>query len=239
MFVARMVFFRLHESPRYLVHAGRPEEAIESLQLISKFNGSELSLGLDDVADHHIAATESHVQPSSPSNENGAAISVDREVTATTPLTSEILFEADPAIDRDENLTRPRTLVSQTSRDLLRNSLDGEQKDYNSTGSTPQDSRSASSAGSTYSDSGAANRSPRRRPPARVESSRRLSTASSLYEMKSKMYWKLPRWLRKPLYAWMDRIAMVLAPEWFKTTVLVWAVWCSMSLGVSSLMTSF
>ena len=51
MFLARIVFFRLHESPRYLVHAGRPEEAIESLQLISKFNGSELALGLDDVAD--------------------------------------------------------------------------------------------------------------------------------------------------------------------------------------------
>ncbi|KAI0754860.1 MFS general substrate transporter [Daedaleopsis nitida] len=51
MFIARMVFFRLHESPRYLVHAGRPQEAIESLQLISKFNGSELSLDLEDIED--------------------------------------------------------------------------------------------------------------------------------------------------------------------------------------------
>lgn len=231
MFLARIVFFRLHESPRYLVHAGRPEEAIESLQLISKFNGSELALGLDDVADHHIAETEDHVQSPNQSNENGAAISVDREASSAAPLTSEILFEADTPNDRDEG--RPRTLVSQTSRELLRSPPDGEQKDYNATGSTPQDSHSGSSAGSTYSEAGVVNDSTRRRPPLRTEGNRRLSTTSSFYEMKSKVYWKLPRWLRKPLWAWMDRIAMVLAPEWFRTTILVWAVWCSMSLGMS------
>lgn len=230
MFIARMVFFRLHESPRYLVHAGRPEEAIESLQLISKFNGSELALGLDDVADHHIATAEDNVQGSSLSNENGGAISVDREASVATPPTTDVLFEADSPTDRDQDQRRPR-LLSQTSREALRNDPDAEQKDYNSTGNTPQDSRSGSSAGSTYSDTAVANGSARRRPPMRTEDSRRLSTASSFYEMKSKVYWKLPRWLRKPLWAWMDRIAMVLAPEWFRTTVLVWAVWCSMSLG--------
>ncbi|KAI0290320.1 major facilitator superfamily domain-containing protein [Multifurca ochricompacta] len=51
MFLARMVFFRLHESPRYLVHAGRPQDALESLQMISRFNGSELELELKDVED--------------------------------------------------------------------------------------------------------------------------------------------------------------------------------------------
>lgn len=67
MFLARMVFFRLHESPRYLVHAGRPEEAIVSLQLISKFNGSELALGLDDVSDHPI---DPHDRPRHQSSRN-------------------------------------------------------------------------------------------------------------------------------------------------------------------------
>ncbi|KAG5646001.1 hypothetical protein DXG03_004603 [Asterophora parasitica] len=52
MFLARIVFFRLHESPRYLVHAGRPLEAIESLQMISRFNGSDLALEIEDVEDH-------------------------------------------------------------------------------------------------------------------------------------------------------------------------------------------
>ena len=51
MFFARMVFFRLHESPRYLVHAGRHQEALQSLQMISRFNGADLSLKLADVHD--------------------------------------------------------------------------------------------------------------------------------------------------------------------------------------------
>jgi len=40
----------------------------------------------------------------------------------------------------------------------------------------------------------------------------------------------LPRWIRRPLLAWLDRIAMVLAPEWLRTTVLMWGVWLCMSL---------
>ncbi|KAJ7250028.1 major facilitator superfamily domain-containing protein [Mycena haematopus] len=54
MFVARIVLFRLHESPRFLVHAGRPAEALEVLQLIARFNGAPAlagELGLADVDD--------------------------------------------------------------------------------------------------------------------------------------------------------------------------------------------
>ena len=52
MFLGRILFFRLHEPPRYLVHAGRKQDALESLQMISRFNGSELALDLEDVEDH-------------------------------------------------------------------------------------------------------------------------------------------------------------------------------------------
>ena len=51
MFIARIVFFKLHESPRYLVHAGRHEEAAEALQMISKYNGSERQFAVEDVED--------------------------------------------------------------------------------------------------------------------------------------------------------------------------------------------
>ncbi|KAJ7274109.1 MFS general substrate transporter [Mycena rebaudengoi] len=54
LFLARIVFFRLHESPRFLVHAGRPAEALEALRLIALFNGAPAlasELALADVDD--------------------------------------------------------------------------------------------------------------------------------------------------------------------------------------------
>ena len=79
MFTARIVFFRLHESPRYLVHAGRPHEAIESLQMISKFNGSELSLDLEDVYDHR--------QPTQDPPPNGESSSSSGPTRSSPPRT--------------------------------------------------------------------------------------------------------------------------------------------------------
>ena len=63
-------------------------------------------------------------------------------------------------------------------------------------------------------------------------SSTMMSRRSSVYERK--LCWSLPSWLRRPLWAWLDRVMMVLSPEWLRTTILVWAVWCSMSLGEQS-----
>ncbi|KAJ7069406.1 MFS general substrate transporter [Mycena amicta] len=51
MFLARIVLFRLHESPRFLVHAGHPEQALETLQLIARFNGSPTLAGELKLAD--------------------------------------------------------------------------------------------------------------------------------------------------------------------------------------------
>ncbi|CAO1614015.1 unnamed protein product [Sympodiomycopsis kandeliae] len=46
----RLVFFRLLESPRYLVSSGRPEEARVALQRIAAFNGAPLPVSLSDVS---------------------------------------------------------------------------------------------------------------------------------------------------------------------------------------------
>ncbi|KAH6871586.1 major facilitator superfamily domain-containing protein [Coprinopsis sp. MPI-PUGE-AT-0042] len=62
---------------------------------------------------------------------------------------------------------------------------------------------------------------------------RQLSAASrrsraSAYEQK--FFWALPHAVRRPLWAWWDRVMSVLSPEWLRTTLLVWGVWWSMSL---------
>lgn len=49
--ILRLVFFRLLESPRYLVSSGRAEEARVALQRIAAFNGAPLPVSLSDVQD--------------------------------------------------------------------------------------------------------------------------------------------------------------------------------------------
>jgi len=51
MFLARVLFFKLHESAKFLVASKRASAAVVSLQRISKFNGTDSSWGLDDVLD--------------------------------------------------------------------------------------------------------------------------------------------------------------------------------------------
>lgn len=236
-----MVFFRLHESPRYLVHAGRHREAIESLQMISKFNGSELSLNIEDVQDI------THQTESSPVKSSGSGIGR----TSPPRPTADVVFDAD-AVDGSPT----RKLASHASREHLRATADEHTPpDYSSTGepnvtlsehtfttpiipNTPSGEGTAIDAPDSDGDveedyikrgRNSSLRSQRRARPIRARS------ASSLYEVKSKLYWKLPRFIRNPLFAWVDRVAMVLTPEWLRTTLLVWGAWCSMSLGASTI----
>jgi hypothetical protein len=51
MFVCRIVFFRLYESPRWLVHAGRKEDAVLALSQIAKYNRQEFDITIEDVHD--------------------------------------------------------------------------------------------------------------------------------------------------------------------------------------------
>ncbi|KAH9949855.1 MFS general substrate transporter [Amylocystis lapponica] len=280
MFIARMVFFRLHESPRYLVHAGRPQEALESLQLISRFNGSELSLDLDDVQDHLNAAPSA--MGGAPSANTRTSIQ-DNQIASLHPNDpADVLFDAEvvsPSALDEANLgvqyAERYSISSQRSHDVLHGSPDSESKNYSSTGesTTPldvhvfgtptmtpdprhvvsfysiashdsdskaHDTKDVSSPASLLSANPSSAHllppefppvSPRPRPGAQERSSSRNSgRQSTAYEVKSKVYWRLPRWIRRPLWAWLDRVAMVLSPEWLRTTLLMWGTWWAMSL---------
>lgn len=244
MFLARMVFFRLHESPRYLVHAGRHQEALESLQMISRFNGSDLSIALEDVDDTHCQAEDSPAQETDPARAPFLAQKSDDPQSTSTTIFDADGGEAQPSMQRQ----------SSTSSNSLNNGHAEGVAHYHSTGESPVPLDShvfmtpthehhpnilASTTSSTQKENDQLPEStaPLRRPP-RPRINSRVSASSlagrrtaSLYE--KKVCGVLPRWLRRPLWAWWDRVMMVLAPEWLRTTILVWGAWCSMSLGMS------
>ncbi|KAF8799365.1 MFS general substrate transporter [Phlegmacium glaucopus] len=223
MFLARMVFFRLHESPRYLVHAGRPQDAVKSLQLISRFNGSDISLELEDVRDHHHDA---------PATAEGNFSKFD----ACSPMNSATAFAPSFILDEPTSIIGdPSNHGAQASRPVLITH-------YASTGETPNlDSRGSSTPEQNMpSDSPTepmlkdlatnAGESSFRNSLYSIRQRRESAASHRSFIYERKIFCVLPRWLRRPLWAWWDRVMMVLAPKWRRTTLLVWSVWCAMSL---------
>ncbi|KJA23266.1 hypothetical protein HYPSUDRAFT_137939 [Hypholoma sublateritium FD-334 SS-4] len=247
MFTARMIFFRLHESPRYLVHAGRPQEAIKSLQLISRFNGDELPIELADVRDHHYPHIEEvdYREPAAGVNSLGSE--------TRTRADSSTVFDAniiEDRLDRFGELSPQSTNGGNVHRSIRPALVTA----YSSTGATPVldshafDTPSASTLPPII---GAARRSYDTEPPVtliknsatgldcddvdtvRGTSRRRLSEASTTSRISSahtrRIHRMILRWIRTSLGAWWGRMSMVLAPEWLRTTILVWAAWWAMS----------
>jgi len=231
MFLARILFFRLHESPRYLVHAGRHQEALESLQLISRFNGSDITIDLEDVDDRRPP------EPRPPSNGSD-----EREPFLPSSQ------DARPIHETDRNMTGNGASSDPPTRD------EGV-KDYQSTSDSPNsiDSHSfvtpveeypprrlsvisigdipSSSRPDTLNDETKHLPQTRQSHSSRSRNSRRSSVASVAFQRR--FGGVLPRWIKRPLVAWLDRVGMVLGPEWCRTTLLVWGVWFFMSLGAS------
>lgn len=307
MFVARMVFFRLHESPRYLVHAGRPQEALVSLQLISRFNGSELTLDLDDVEDHRAPqASSSDRQQSGTSGESAPFLSNgdDGDIDEHSPLNTgvkgspkgmgETLFDADgdntyfasgvnnhtpsgnstptqsspnsaptlssqaiPAYSAttvspmvlggyhyqtpsEEHAPRPRTASHASSAPANTNTF---KPDSHSQTSSHLDDETV------FAEDSDPISARHVRPPLRSagRTSRTRFSAADLRASRGSFYdvavkkgggfccgwwwWRVPIKVRAPVEAWFDRFGMVLAPEWLRTTLLVWGAWFGMSLG--------
>lgn len=62
MYICRVVFFHLYESPKYLVHAGRLQDAAFVLHEISKVNGNTLEVKIEDVHDLAIESAAADVR---------------------------------------------------------------------------------------------------------------------------------------------------------------------------------
>jgi hypothetical protein len=265
MFLARIAFFRLHESPRYLVHAGRPQEALHSLQMISRFNGSDITIELDDVDDYR------------PPNFQSTG-----DDDAHTPfLANEVEdapFPADDHVQRILSETTTEAISHEDSLDCFppsathTNTSTGQvdMKDYHSTRDSPTQLDSHTKDGPelairvVYENPTPAfeitpsptwlSPSIPPRPPSSSHSSRfsssprtpigshrdtfpppRRSRTTSLISEKQ-VRGILPRWIRRPFQAWLARLAMVLSRDLLKTTILVWSAWCAMALGTSSVL---
>ena len=124
MFIACIVFFSLHEPPRYLVQAGHPQDALESLQMISRFNGSELYLSLNDVEDHI------HVPPTHARN---------LAIPGNGGLPSSRLFDADVEFSSSPTEIKPLSTTACTGTPLSSSPPDSAEgaipiKDYSATG---------------------------------------------------------------------------------------------------------
>ncbi|KAL1950548.1 hypothetical protein VTO73DRAFT_5672 [Trametes versicolor] len=250
MFIARIVFFRLHESPRFLVHAGRPEEAMESLQLISRFNGEELDLGLEDIEDVELPPTATNAGVAIDALKSDDSSTTATLISHTVERSVDALRDPSAATSHYNTMSEPDVVLDAhsfgtplpppTARRLSAASFDP--RHLSSSGPPPLTPSSTAQllprvpSAPELSAQGSELPPPRPRPlstltPGSRRMSRRLSTASSYVESKSGGICKaLPRWVRRPLLAWIDRIAMVLSPEWIRTTLLVWAAWWAMSL---------
>lgn len=211
MFTARMLFFRLHESPRYLVHAGRPQEALVSLRLISRFNGSELALGLNDVRDHRTDSVDSGAKGGSgvvvfDAGVNGEGVDGEgdeEEASEQSALVPErtgyhATGESPTPLDSHSFATPVTEAPTSTSPGSETPQVKEHELDHDHDSlPTPSHSRRSSS----YS----------------THSTHSPPTCLTL---------PIPRSLHRPIH----RLSLVLTPQWRRTTLLVWATWCAMAL---------
>ena len=241
MFLARIVFFRLYESPRYLVHAGRPQEAVKALQMISRFNGSDLSIELDDVVDHR-----------HPSQEGGCGqvVSTTTVDNATKAVEDVHRSSAIPIVQNTTEVDETSPLGTPPDEDVVPFGS-GLIADYHAIGDTiAPDSLTLPIEGQTEDLKGGSNELEEEesedaplnpgvilpsRKGCRSRSTFSTSSRASAEQKgrKARLRVVFPRWLADPLDAWTDRVVMVLSPEWLRTTLLVWSAWFGMSLGTS------
>lgn len=224
MFLGRIAFFRLHESPRFLVTNGRHSDALEIVHDIAKFNGRSRAFGLEDVRLPSSFTSASHARvPTST-----------RHLSPPTPsrLLDSPHAEFKAALDLSH--TPPRS------------SSDGI---YNSTSTsgpprpqypfkTPTREQSALFL-DELRESAAASAAPTERdaPPQRnrLERSTSSHSMSRRQEDKSGAAWStsLRASAVEALEETRQKLAALFTRTWRRTTILMWILWGAMSLGPS------
>lgn len=201
---ARVVFFRLLESPKYLVHAGRPQEAREILQKISQYNGNaRMSLRIQDVVDDH-----SHANPPNSGGDLESSQHSLHQRPSSQPPASRIqsVYEADEDDDAAEDPTR-----DPSSRPLLGPSDDA---DDGSRRSGEQDNSVLEHSASAIS-------------------TRSQANAATTPKLPSSLSW-LPASWHPSVADLASRYSEMFSPEWKRTTILIWIIWGGMSYGFTT-----
>ena len=225
------------------------------MQKISKFNGSELELALEDVQDHVVDEQLKDDGDDENGEEHTPFIS---SAAKRARPDARILFDAAAETSEGVSTSETEPLSDGSANGSRTDSRSSERTKYNATGSSevPLDSHTFATPSSerlpypfptSHADTIHSGRTPPLSPEPkvsllpkaaarpRIERSSAMdstpSRRSSFYEAKARVCWALPSSIRRPLWAWLDKIVLVLSPEWKRTTLLVWAMWCSMSLG--------
>ena len=203
MFLARIAFFRLYESPRYLVHAGRPHEAVKSLQLISRFNGSELPIELADVRDHHC-----------PSGLRNGRNPIYTRVSSATTFDASVIEDRPSENCINSDRSELVTVYDSTGKTDGLSTLNTEDE-------TIKDDSSVATLEQPLLSNQRRERRGRRRSPSTARSGRSFMYGG-----------RLRRMLTYAMANWWSRVMMVLSPGWLRITLLVWSTWCTMALGM-------
>ncbi|KAJ9476956.1 putative metabolite transport protein [Pseudozyma hubeiensis] len=210
---ARVVFFRLLESPKYLVHSGRPQEARDILQRIHRYNGgATISLRIQDVVDDSGSdrrragedmESSQHSMHQHPSR-NSTGVSQKRTDVAANDQRLQDSYTEDEDDEADisgQAATRP--LLGDATA-LADETDDARKSDQYDTSVHIRNDGSAISQPSSFN---------RDLPPS--------------------LSW-LPKSWHPSAADLASRYSEMFSPEWKRTTILIWIIWGGMSYGFTT-----
>ncbi|SJX60238.1 uncharacterized protein SRS1_11552 [Sporisorium reilianum f. sp. reilianum] len=202
---ARVVFFRLLESPKYLVHAGRPQEARDILQRIQRYNGGAMiALRIQDVEDHGHPGVDRGVDLEGSQHSLHRRASHAGEADASVAQQNRLRdsYAADEDDDDDAGNISGREA---SSRPLLDHSADGDgQGNSRKSDQDMDDVRPRHDVG-----------------------------ASNSADLPASLSW-LPKSWHPSAADLASRYSEMFSPEWKRTSLLIWIIWGGMSYGFTT-----